>query len=205
MIRMISEAITKWLELEGAVSSNERTLIQYAAYSFLFGLLPVGIVLVLGMCFGMIREGIILIIPFMLLRKFSGGFHLKSSGLCLVVTTGVLALSMGLTKYIAYTEKTGMLSICVFLSVLGLCIFSPIENQARKLTGKERSVFRMIARILAILSLALYVLLLHNGSTRYVTAFGVGIILVGLLQTPCIVCRCFHYPSSEIRATETAR
>lgn len=192
MIRIISEAITKWLELEGAVSSNERMLFQYAAYSFLFGLMPIGIVLVLGMCFGMIREGIILIIPFMLLRKFSGGFHLKSSGLCLVGTTGVLALSMGLTKYIAYTEKTGMLSICVIFSVLSLCIFSPIENQARKLTGKERRIFRMMARILAILSLVQYVLFLHNESARYISSFGVGILLVSLLQLPCIIGHYLH-------------
>lgn len=192
MIRIISEAITKWLESEGTVACNERALFQYAAYSFLFGMLPFGIALIWGICFGMIREGIVLMIPYMLLRKFSGGFHLKSSGLCLVITTGVLALSMGLSKYIASTENAGRLSIFVFLSVLSLCIYSPIENQARKLTDKERNVFRKIARTLALLSFALYVLILDSGSICYASAFGVGILLVSLLQIPCVIGRHFN-------------
>lgn len=180
------------MESEGTVACNERTLFQYAAYSFLFGMLPIGIALIWGICFGMIREGIVLMIPYMLLRKFSGGFHLKSSGLCLVITTGVLALSMVLSKYIASTENARILTFFVSLSVLVLCIFSPIENQSRKLTDKERILFRMIARILAILSFILYLLLLRSVSVRYISAFGVGILLVGLLQIPCIISRYLH-------------
>lgn len=192
MIRIVSEAITKWLEEEGAVSCNERQLFQYATYSLLFGLSPIGIVLILGLCFNMVPEGIILIIPFMLLRKFSGGFHLKSSGLCLTVTTGILALSMGLIKYIASTGKVELLSILVSLSIISLCAFSPIENQARKLTDKERSVFRMVTRCLAIVLFALYTFLLHRVSIHYVAAYGVGILLVGLLQVPCVTGRYLH-------------
>lgn len=192
MIRIISEAIAKWLESEGTVACNECTLFQYAAYSFLFGMLPIGIALIWGIYFGMIREGIVLMIPYMLLRKFSGGFHLKSSGLCLVITTCVLAFSMRLSKYIASTRSTGILSIFVFLSVLSLCIFSPIENQARKLTDKERNVFGKIARSLALLSFALYIFISASGSIYYASAFGVGILLVSLLQIPCVIGRYFN-------------
>jgi len=201
MMRIISGAIARWLELEGAVSSSERTLFEYAAYSLLFGLLPFGIVLALGMCFHMVQEGIILIIPFMLLRKFSGGFHLKSSGLCMVTTTGVLAFAMGLIKYIVYWGQTEIVSFSVCLSVVSLCIFSPVDNQARKLSDKERIVFRKVARILSIIFLAVYFLLSLNTELRYTSAFGVGILLVGLLQIPCVVGRFF----CENRTTKTTR
>ena len=101
MINIVSDAIAKWLEMEGAVSNEDRPLYAYAVYSFLFGLLPIGIMLLLGLCFGMIQEGLVLIIPFMMLRKFCGGFHLKSPGICFVTTVGVLAFSPVLPKITA--------------------------------------------------------------------------------------------------------
>lgn len=187
MIRVVSDAIAKWLEMEGTVSSEECTLYAYAAYSFLFGILPIGIVMLLGLCFGMLQEGIVLIIPFMMLRKFCGGFHLKSSGLCFVTTVGVLIFSLGLVTYTVHAKHMGVLTVLVCLSVLSLCIFSPIENQARKLSEKERIVFRTVARILSLISLAIYVYLFFHASIRYSAAFGVGILLVGVLQVPCVL------------------
>lgn len=192
MIHIVSEAVARWLELEGIVSSSERTLFEYAAYSFLFGLLPFGIILLLGLCFRMIQEGFIFIIPFMLLRKFSGGFHLKSPGMCLAVTSGILALAMWLIKYIAYSGQTEIITFFVVLSVVTLCIFSPVDNHARPLSDRERIVFRKIARILSVISLSVYFILLFDAELRYTSAFGVGVILVGFLQIPCIVGRQFH-------------
>lgn len=187
MIHIVSDAIAKWLEMEGTVSTEDRTLYAYAAYSFLFGTLPIGIVILLGLCFGMLQEGIVLIIPFMMLRKFCVGFHLKSSGICFFATIGVLTFSLGLVTYIIHAEQMGMLTILVCLSVLSLCIFSPIENQARKLSEKERIVFRTVARVLSHISLTIYLFLSFHASIRYSTAFGVGILLVGVLQVPCIL------------------
>lgn len=187
MIRIASEAIARWLELEGAVSSSDHTLFSYAAYSCLFGLLPIGIVITLGICFGMAREAITLVIPFMLLRKFSGGFHLKSSSICFIVTITVLALTLWLVKYIACTGQTTVLSFSVIVSVVSLCTVSPIENRARKLSDKERMIFGSIVRVLAIASLIIYVSLLYCASIRYTSAFGVGILLVALLQIPSVL------------------
>lgn len=201
MIQIISDALARWLELEGTISSNEHTLFTYAIYSCLFGLLPIGIVLVLGICLGMIQEGIIFISPFMLLRKFSGGFHLKSSRICLVVTTGTLALAMGLIKFIAHTGHTEILSFFVFISVGCLYLFSPIDNQARKLSDKERKNFCTTARMLSIGSLIWYVLLSRGPSILHVTALGVGIILVALLQIPCVLGKHLHISADSAKTT----
>lgn len=189
MIRELSSKVAKWLEQEGAISGEDNGLFSYAVYSLLFGLLPVFIVVILGLAFGMLREGLLMITPFMLLRKFSGGFHLKSSGLCLATTTSVLAFAMGLIKYIVYWGQTEIVSFSVCLSVVSLCIFSPVDNMARNLSDKERIVFRKIARILSIIFLAVYFFLSLNTELRYTSAFGVGILLVSLLQFPCIVGR----------------
>lgn len=203
MIRVISEVIAKWLELEGVVVSEERTLYSYAAYSFLFGILPIGMVMLLGMCFGMLREGITLIIPFMMLRKFSGGFHLESSSCCFVATVGVLSVSLRLVAYIVRTEQIRVLSYLVCLSVLSLCIFSPVENQARKISPKERIVFRTVARILSLIYLVVYTCLSLHASIHCTSAFGVGILLVAIMQYPCILGKIvIHLKMSKQKAND---
>lgn len=182
----MSEAIAMWLELEGTVSHEDHSLFAYAAFSFLFGLLPIGIVLLLGLCFGMVSEGLVLIIPFMLLRKFCGGFHLKSPKACFAITVSILALTLGLVKQIIRTGTTTSLSVLVCVSAISLFIFSPVENPARVLSDRERGVFRIISRMLTFISLAIYVHLSRHASIRFASAFGAGIVLVGLLQIPCV-------------------
>ena len=99
----------------------------------------------------------------------------------------VLIFSLGLVTYIIHAEQMGVLTILVWLSVLSLCIFSPIENQARKLSEKERIVFRTVARGLSLIFLAIYFYLSFHASIQYSAAFGVGVLLVGILQIPCVL------------------
>lgn len=80
MIARMSSIIVKWLLHAGAISENDRELYEYAAYSFLFSLLPLILIMLLGCASGMLLEGVLMIVPFILVRKFSGGFHLQSPG-----------------------------------------------------------------------------------------------------------------------------
>jgi len=87
MISKAASTISEWLLSSGAISEKDRSLYEYAAYSFIFSLAPLVIVAIIGSILGMLAEGIILILPFMFIRKFSGGYHLKSSRICFVTST----------------------------------------------------------------------------------------------------------------------
>lgn len=93
MIQELSSRVAKWLEQEEAISGKDNGLFSYAVYSLLFGLLPIFIVTILGLAFGMLREGLLMITPFMLIRKFSGGYHLNSLKMCITFSTVLLALA----------------------------------------------------------------------------------------------------------------
>jgi len=182
MIRTLSSKVAKWLEQEGNISPKDRELFSYAIYSFLFGLLPIFIVTLLGLAFGMLWEGMLMITPFMLIRKFSGGYHLNSSILCVVLSIALLALAMGFIKLIDQNGYIQLLTVFVLLSVVCLCTFSPVENDARKLTDKERQLFRIIACILAVIVVSVYLIMYATISVRYTAAFGMGILLAAILQ-----------------------
>lgn len=186
MIQELSSKVAKWLEQEGAISGKDNGLFYYAVYSLLLGLLPVFIVTILGLAFGMLREGLLMIFPFMLIRKFSGGYHLNSPRLCISFSTALLAFSMRFIKRISCGGHLPLLTALVALSVICLCAFSPVENSSRKLTKKERQLFRKVARILAIVALVGYLVMCETIPIQYSTAFGAGILLVAMLELPCV-------------------
>lgn len=187
MIQELSSRVAKWLEQEGAISGKDNGLFSYAVYSLLFGLLPIFIVVILGLAFGMLREGLLMITPFMLIRKFSGGYHLDSPKLCAILSTALLSLAMKIIKIIVRREYIALLTVLVSLAVIWLCIFSPVDNSTRKLTIMEQRLFRKIACVLAIASIVVYFIMCKTLSVQYATSFGLGIVLVAMLQMPCII------------------
>ena len=105
MIRKASIAISKWLLNTGAISEDDKELYEYAAYSFLFSLLPLCLVIIIGCAVNMVIEGILMVIPFMLIRKFSGGFHLNSSAVCFVSSTALLSLFIFIVKFVTISAQ----------------------------------------------------------------------------------------------------
>ena len=90
MIKRAAAVTAKWLLQAGAISASDVELYEYGIYSFLFSLCPLGLVLIISMFLHMVVEGILLIIPFTLIRKFCGGFHFQSPVICGIVSTLVL-------------------------------------------------------------------------------------------------------------------
>lgn len=187
MIQELSSAVAKWMEQEGAISGEDKDLFSYALYSLLFGLLPLLIVAMLGIAFGMLREGLLLSVPFMLIRKFSGGYHLNSPRLCVICSAVLLALAMKFIQVIVWGNYKELLTILVILSTICICTFSPVDNSFRKLTIKEKKTFRKIACVLSIISLIGYVIMCEKIPNQYAVAFGVGIILVAMLQIVAVL------------------
>lgn len=189
MIQELSSRIAKWLEQEGAISGENNGLFSYAVYSLLFGLLPIFIVVLLGFAFGMVREGLLMITPFMLIRKFSGGYHMDSPKACVVFSTMLLTLAMGFIKLIVRGECMVLLTTLVSLSVICLSVFGPIDNDFRKLTKKEHQLFHEISCTLAVISWVVYIAMCKVLSIQYVAAFGVGILLAAVLQILGVVAK----------------
>lgn len=79
--------ITDWLIRSNVIQAEDRDLYDYACSSLVFLLAPFVIALVVGMVFRMVAEALLMAVPYVVLRSFCGGFHLKSIKLCLVVST----------------------------------------------------------------------------------------------------------------------
>ena len=144
MIARMSSIIVKWLLHAGAISENDRELYEYAAYSFLFSLLPLILIMLLGCASGMLLEGVLMIVPFILVRKFSGGFHLQSPGVCFVSSLLLLSAFLFLIRLVSMKQSFILLSCLAVASTLQLFFCSPIDNEVRKLSEKERAACKKV-------------------------------------------------------------
>lgn len=187
MISKASKHIVKWLLHTGAISIEDRELYEYAAYSFLFEFIPFILVSAIGVILGMFIEGMLMILPFILIRKFSGGFHLDSAAICLVLSTLLLFLLLIFAKYITTHNYIILYSLLVVGFSAQIFILSPIDSAARKISSTQRIVFRKIARIILIIVCTIYFVLYALGLENAASSIGAGIILTGILQLPCIV------------------
>ena len=76
-MNQIVSLLSRWLIKHNAIAPSDRELYEYALYSFLLSLTPLIIFLVISGVIGMFWEGMLIVFPFMVLRKFAGGFHAK--------------------------------------------------------------------------------------------------------------------------------
>lgn len=188
----LSSAIADWLSKEGVVPDADRDLFAYAAFCLAFGLIPLLMVAMLGAAMGMLQESCLMIAPYMLIRKFSGGYHLRSAWLCMVVSTIILGLSVYMVKVILTYGGHTLLCSAAFLSAIELWLFSPIEAPGNTLSARERRVYSFAAKAVSCTFLALYLALQSMGYMRWAIPIGMGMILTSLLQVPCLIRRIVH-------------
>lgn len=188
MIERVSIYVANWLASEGNVSNDDHALYKYATYSFLFGMIPVAISVLCGIFMGIIGESLLLMIPFILIRKFSGGYHLESSRMCFLLSLTVIVAACGLLKWLlGHVENYIGFTSIVFLAFCSLWFFSPIDSDARKLRESERRLFRKIAQLLSSITLLIYCLLLINQSIHLAVPTGLGLVIAAFLQFPCLL------------------
>lgn len=186
MIKRIAAVTAKWLLRAGAISASDVELYEYGIYSFLFTLCPLGLVLVISLFLNMAVEGILLIIPFISIRKFCGGFHFQSSVLCGIVSTAVLTGFLLAIRLILQTGSYGWWALALALSVVQIAVFSPIDSEGRRLTLNEKNVFKKIAIALSFITLIVCAVLAAFHQMWASVSVGSGMILSAALQFPCL-------------------
>ena len=79
-IWILKESIVKIIRSkkgeEGAISDDDKDIYLYALNCVLLNVAPIIIVIVIGIFTGNVVEGLVMIAPFIFIRKYSGGFHM---------------------------------------------------------------------------------------------------------------------------------
>lgn len=180
----LSKCVVTWLIKNGTILEEDRELYEFAAYSFFISISPVVSVMIIGGMMGKMIESILIIVPFMFLRKFSGGFHARHAWVCMIFSCVILFICVYISTHITYGI---LINIAVICAAISLMLFSPIDSENRRLGLSEKKEFKVTTIILVIFFVIIYRLLLIVDNRIYAICIAEGIILTAGLQIPCIL------------------
>lgn len=184
MISKCADTVTDWLISCGAVEDKDKDLYRYALYSIFLSVFPLFMAIGIGLCLECVWQSVAIIIPFMLIRKFSGGYHAKHSWLCLIGSSFLLLICIGLS----FQVKFDWILECVTAgAAVSLICFSPIDNENRELSEEECKGYKKIVAILVISFLLTKQIFFFCQLHTFSICISLGIILSAGLQLPCIL------------------
>lgn len=184
MMKRCTKMIVDWLIRCEAVDEKNREIYHYAVYSVFLSIYPLLFAACFGAAIGEIGRSITIIIPFAVIRKFSGGYHTKNSWSCLLGSSLLLLLCVCGSVYVRHDCFFVMLTI---LATISLVYFSPIDNENRKLDGDEYKEYKKMTAIWTSLFLFLAVVFYLCNWEKYSICISIGIILSAGSQIPCIM------------------
>lgn len=183
MITKLADIIADWLIDCNVIKDVDKELYSYAVYSMLFLLSPLMLAVGFGACMGCVDRSVLIVIPFMFIRKFSGGYHTKHTWSCLMWSSLLLFLCVVLS----FNIKCGW--ILAFLTIgaaVSLICNSPIDNENRSLSCEEHIRYKGMTTVLVIIFLFINILFFMCHLQMYSVCVSIGIMLSAGLQLPCI-------------------
>ena len=184
MIERSAKQITDWLIKTKSIDESEKDLYQYAIHSLILTIFPIVLSIAIGLALKAPLNGLLVILPFSFLRKYSGGFHAKKEATCLVMS-GLLLLACNALSIVLNCSWI-LLAIACIMGISLIC-FSPIENENRPLYDEERVSYKRVTAIMVgcfiVINLLFFILKLYKPSI----CISIGIILPACLQIPCII------------------
>ena len=183
MIEKGIEIITDWLISCGEIEKTDKELYSYALYSFLLSISPFILALCFGGFMGCVNRSVVIVLPFVLIRKYSGGFHAKKLRSCLCGSSLLLLLCIEASFLL---KVNWCLLLLVFISAISLIIFSPLDNNNRPLSQEDNKHCKHITAIIVVVVLLIGILFIVINVYTYTLCLYIGIVLSAVLQIPCI-------------------
>lgn len=184
MIEKCAGVVTDWLIKCEIVKETDKELYQYAVYSVFLSLSPLLLAVGFGACMGCVRESAMIIIPFMIIRKFSGGYHVEHVWSCLIGSCLLLLLCIVLSSYIKCAKEIAFFTAGATISLI---CFSPIENKNRILSQDEKNFHKKITATFVTIFLFMDAVFFWYNLHIHSVCISIGIILSAVLQIPCIL------------------
>lgn len=175
MKECIESKITRILVETKHIAPKDRKLYEYALKILLRSGIGFLIVILTGLFMNHLKESVCVFLSFFILRKFSGGYHLKKYLSCFCSS-----LLITITELILIMNKW-FVPKCVFLTVVAIAavatiLFSPVEHPDKKLFDREKQIYKTISVILTILICLICSICICFESTESLSySFGTGL------------------------------
>ena len=180
MVRKLSQRATQRLLSKKIIEEGDTEIYQYGLEQLLTSIIDLLTLLFIGQITGMLLQGIVFVLSFMLLRKYAGGYHATSPLKCFLLTNLVILGALSVMKYFR-------MSIFVYLgfffaSSIIVFIFSPVESKNKGLDEIEKNIYRRKTLLTWFIELLLLILMLIANCLGFAKCIIMGVAMVGVSQ-----------------------
>lgn len=178
----ISSKIISLLCENNILERDKQELYTYALEILFQSILHFSTAVIIGCIFGMALEGFLMFLSFSLVRRFAGGLHAKTPIRCYLTSIAAILSMLFLIRVFTKWENDTAFYITLIISNLTIWIASPIESSNKKLSYKEKKVFKGVSIALSSFITVLAVMIYE------LVAVNVGVsLLFGLVLTALVL------------------
>lgn len=176
---MNGEVIVNILYNNGLIDEADKKLYAYAVNSAIMFVAPVMLALIIGAALGHLGVCMMYVLLFVVLRKFTGGYHARHRITCLIISIMIIVVST--VTACVMTDLVKLLILEAF-GIITILLTSPEEHCNYRLNPDEKRTFRMIAYVLTFAYIVLQVIFWTAGNRELFNCVALVLIWVGALS-----------------------
>lgn len=143
MINYISKMITNFFLQQESISEDEKEIYQYGVEITISSILNILLVLLLSMLFRSLLSGIVFLMCFIYVRRYTGGYHAETyfrcnSALCITyIVVFLISKGIRISNYV--------LLLFLLISLIIVVRYSPVNNIHKSLSKIEKKRYHYLA------------------------------------------------------------
>lgn len=186
MFEYLADDFAIFLIQRRIIDAKDRDLYCYGAEVLLLNILNVLIALAVTIFSGTWLHFLIFMFVFVPLRIFAGGYHAKTSRICLIMSTLLYTATVGVIEFIPDFYKNEIALIAAAVIAVFIFIKAPIINKNNVLDRKSFKRSKIISRVLISLDSIIFITLalLKINTATSVMIF---IMLIGFLMIKSVI------------------
>ena len=174
-----AKAIAELQAALGQVDADGKELNQYGLEVGFALIANILLTLATGLALGMLLGSVVYTAVFFLLRRYSGGFHMRGHLGCMIVSVSFTVITLCLAKLSVSVYPT---PVCVASVAVGgslILLLSPVESVNKPLDATEVEVYRKRVRIVLLSSILCVAVLIIIQLTLYAVIVSFVVLQVG--------------------------
>ncbi|MDO4396064.1 MAG: accessory gene regulator B family protein [Clostridia bacterium] len=169
---------------ESLISENNRELYRFGFNRLILFIINVIMALIIGMICRMLLVSICFSIGYFLLRRYSGGFHVKNPKICFVLSAGMILVVLGIIRFMP--SNTNIIVMLLIGADVIILMYAPKGTSQRPLSRSEEVVFKRITRKILLIENILVLLLLPL-QYEFAESFTMSVVFSALMLIPSIL------------------
>ena len=164
MIESLTDKIASIFVVNTKIDEKKYEVYKANIRALIYLVVSVVSVILVGLILKKVIQGIILLLCYVLIRKFAYGYKNKNYIIRLALFLGIYILTIYLSNYEDITTYKSLIGTFTMLSVVGIFILSPVNDIKNPIELKKVTKYRIISRIIALIVaiFTLGILEIHN-------------------------------------------